>query len=463
MGDFIFKPRYQGAGSSLINPTKLETIENTLGTSKLNVKHLLKGELNQNLNEKIKDVETVVLFLGLDEASESEGMDRPNILMPQKHIDLLNHIKKQGKKTIVVLSAGSVVDVSWEKQADAIVHGYLSGQAGASAMLGVLEGRVNPSGKLAETYPLKESDIPFNDEYPYQGKYAYYKEGIFVGYRYYDTNNKRVSYPFGYGLSYTDFSYSHLKVDEKGVSFKIKNEGDYEGEDIVQLYIGKKDSLIPRPKKELKGFKKVGLKPQESKIVHISFDEQSFRHYSSVNGRWEIEGGMYEIYLGKNVNEIILEDKLWINSHHFDQDKLDPIYPSYFKGDIAKSTLDDLAILMQKESIEVEVISNIMNVNSTIMDLEHAQSGLMRLISKTLKRKIKQNEKKNKPDLNLLFLYNMPFRAMTKMTNGLIDTPMIKALVTISNGQFIKGTKALLHTSLQNRKRKKKFRQDKKP
>lgn len=466
LGDFANTPRYQGAGSSVINPTHLETIVDEVKHSSLNVVGMSKGVRRgealsakdlEAVDEAIKNAKVVILFLGLDEVSESEGMDRTNILIPDAQRELLKYVKDKGKKTIVSLSCGSVVDMMWSTDADAIVHGYLGGQAGASAMLNVLSGNINPSGRLAETYPLLESDIPFNEDFPYKGAYAYYTEGIFVGYRYYDTNDIAVHYPFGYGLSYSDFEYSDLKVSDTGVSLKVVNKSHRDGAEVVQLYVGKKDSLIPRAKKELKGFKKIFLKAQEEKTIEIAFDDKTFRHYSAVNERWEIEGGRYEVYVGSHVNNILLEDVIDVKQHNFDKEALDPYYSGYFNGKVSHD-LDDFEVIMNTKVPREDAHKTLMDQNSTIMDLRYSKSFLARSVSKIVNRLIERSERKKKPDLNLLFMYNMPFRAMGKMTNGMMDTAMIDSIIVMCNGHFFKGFGSLIKAFRRNRKRQKEMK-----
>lgn len=208
-------------------------------------------ETDQKLVEKAKkaavEADVVLLFVGLDEASESEGMDRVHMKMPQNQLELINAVAQMNKELIVVVSAGSVVEMPWIKKAKAVLHGYLGGQAGASAMLDVITGKVNPSGKLNETYPICYEDTPAYAYYPGKERNSEYREGVYVGYRYYDTVKKEVLFPFGFGLSYTDFTYSNLKLSENSVRFCITNVGKIAGAEIAQLYIEKENPAVFRP------------------------------------------------------------------------------------------------------------------------------------------------------------------------------------------------------------------------
>jgi len=285
IGDFAQTPRYQGAGSSLVNPAKQpESILNEIGNSGLEMVAFEQGyrrnkksdaKLIERAKEAAKKAEVVLIFAGLDEISESEGLDRTHMNMPQAQNMLIDEISTVNTNVIVVLSAGSAVEMPWYSYVRGIVHGYLGGQAGASAMLNVLTGKVCPSGRLNETYPVHCEDNPVLHYYPSKERSSEYRESLYVGYRYYTTVDKKVRFPFGFGLSYTTFKYSDLKVDDTGVTLQIRNTGKTAGTEIAQLYIGRKSDTVFRPVRELKGFARVTLEPGEAKTVHIKFDEQN--------------------------------------------------------------------------------------------------------------------------------------------------------------------------------------------
>ena len=291
IGDFAKTPRYQGAGSSLVNPAKQpEAILDVIGSTDLDVVAYEQGYIrNRKPNQKLtkaavelaKKADIVLFFGGLDEISESEGLDRTHMSMPAAQETLLNELTTVNKNIIVVLSAGSAIEMPWYPYVKGIVHGYLGGQAGASAMLNVLTGKVNPSGKLNETYPIYYEDTPAYAYYPSKERSSEYRESLYVGYRYYTTVGKSTRFPFGYGLSYTTFEYKDLKIDTEGVTFTIKNTGNVSGTEIAQLYVGKSSETVFRPVRELKGFVRVELQPGEEKEVRIGFDDKTFRFYDT--------------------------------------------------------------------------------------------------------------------------------------------------------------------------------------
>ena len=249
-------PRYQGAGSSTINPYQLENAYDSFVEEGFEINYAkgygrIETEEDEMLRKEAikiaKENEVVIIFAGLTENYESEGMDRTTLELPQNQNKLIKEISKYNKNIVVVLSNGSPITMPWKDDVKAIITGYLGGEAGAKAMVNCLIGKVNPSGKLAETYPLKIEDTPCYKNYPGTEVSVEYQESIFVGYRYYDTNKVNVLYPFGYGISYTKFEYSNFKVEEEGnikLSFTIKNVGNVKGKEIAQIYIGQEKPTI---------------------------------------------------------------------------------------------------------------------------------------------------------------------------------------------------------------------------
>ena len=350
IGDFAKTPRYQGAGSSLVNPAMPpESILEEIKDSGLTMTACEQGYIrNRKPNAKLvkaaveaaKNADVVLFFGGLDEISESEGLDRAHMHMPVAQDELINELTTVNKNVIVVLSAGSSVEMPWYPYVKGIVHGYLGGQAGASAMLNVLTGKVCPSGKLNETYPLHYEDTPAYEYYPSKERSSEYREGLYVGYRYYTTVGKKVRFPFGFGLSYTTFTYRDLAVDQDGVTFKIKNTGDVTGTEIAQLYVGKESDSVFRPLRELKGFARVELAPGEEKEVKILFDDKTFRFYDTRTDSWEVETGTYQIMIGSNAEEMLLEGSLAVNGTVTEGGYSREELPEYFSGEI-KNISDD--------------------------------------------------------------------------------------------------------------------------
>jgi beta-glucosidase len=319
IGDFAKNPRYQGAGSSLINPYKLSSPLHSLENSSLDIVGYAQGfkrmgEKSSKLVNEAKSLaessETVLLFIGLDESKEAEGVDREDLKIAQNQLELVESLVNVNKNVIVVLSGGGALELPFADKVQGMIHTYLSGQGMGEAVVDVLLGKHNPSGKLSETFPIRYTDVPSSGYYPGQQATSEHKEGLFIGYRYFETANVPVRYPFGYGLSYTTFEYSDIVIDDLTVSFNLKNTGEAAGAEIAQLYIEMPDSKIFRSKKELKGFEKVYLEPGETKRVTLSLTKRDFSYYNSEIKEWEIEAGEYKVKIGSSIQEILLEGTL---------------------------------------------------------------------------------------------------------------------------------------------------------
>lgn len=453
IGEFAQNPRYQGAGSSLINSKQLDNTVDSLSEYDLSVVGYAQGyqRIDQPddslLTEAVnlaQQAEIVLYYMGLDEISESEGLDRSQLSLPQNQLRLLERLQAVNENIIVVLSAGSVVDMKWDAKVKAVLHAYLSGQAGARAILDTLTGRVNPSGKLSETYPHDLKDIPSSKEFPASGDYALYREGLYVGYRYFTTTNTAVKYPFGFGLSYTEFDYQNVIVTETGVQLDITNSGRRAGAEVVQLYVGKPSDRIFRPSRELKGFAKVYLEAGETKTVMLPFDDKTFRYFNTVTNRFEEESGAYQLFIGASSQDIRWTgqvERQGTTEELPDYSGLD----RYFSGAVAQVSDQEFAQLLGRPVPKEEwEIGQELRLNDPLSKMQYAKSGLARLLHKLLAHLLARAEKKGKPDLNLLFLYNMPFRAIGKMTGDGIDQAMVQGILTMVNGHFFKGLKQLL-------------------
>ena len=457
IGDFAQTPRYQGAGSSLVNPAKQpESILSEIGNSGLEMIAFEQGyrrnkksdaKLIERAKEAAKKAEVVLIFAGLDEISESEGLDRTHMNMPQAQNMLIDEISTVNPNVIVVLSAGSAVEMPWYSYVRGIVHGYLGGQAGASAMLNVLTGKVCPSGKLNETYPIHCEDNPVLHYYPSKERSSEYRESLYVGYRYYTTVDKKVRFPFGFGLSYTTFKYSDLTVDDNGVTFQIRNTGKTAGTEIAQLYVGRKSDTVFRPVRELKGFARVTLEPGESKTVHIKFDDKTFRFYDTRTNTWEIETGDYEIMIGSDAQTMLLEDRLYVagtvSEGGYEKEKM----PEYFNGKIRAVDNDTFRLLYGRE-IPDGSWSGEIRMNDAVCQLYYGKGILGKIFYGVLRMLLKISEWQGKPNLNVLFNYNMPIRGYAKMTGGFVTMDMARALTEMANGHRIKGTAHLIKAAV---------------
>jgi beta-glucosidase len=363
--------------------------------------------------------------------------------MPQAQNDLIKAVAAANKNVIVVMSAGSAVEMPWFSDVKAILHGYLGGQAGASAMLNVLTGKHCPSGKLNETYPYHYEDTPAYRYYPSKERSSEYREGLYVGYRYYSTVGKEVQFPFGYGLSYTSFAYSNLHIEQDKVTFTLKNTGSCDGAEIAQLYIGKASETVFRPKKELKGFAKVFLKAGEEKEVTISFDDKTFRFYDTRTNTWEIEKGEYQVIVGANAADEPLYGTVFVEGTVAEGRYKKSSLPDYFTGKITNVGDGEYQILYEKEIPDGHWSKEI-QMNDAVCQLNHGRGIFGWIFWGVLTLMLKISEWRGKPSLNVLFNYNMPIRGYAKMTGGFVTMDMARALTEMANGHRIKGTGHLI-------------------
>ncbi len=443
IGDFAKTPRYQGAGSSQVNPTKLENLYDNL-EGKLNIVGYAQGFDRKNPNPKqelideavavAKKADTVLLCVGLDEILESEGMDRLHMELSKSQQKLIAEVSAVSKNVILVLSGGAPFVMPERSIYRAAIHGYLGGQAGAGAMADALIGKVNPSGKLNETWPHKLEDNPSHPYFPSKERTAEYREGLYVGYRYYDTAGKSVRYPFGHGISYTDFAYSDIKVEGNNVSFTLTNTGSFDGAEAAQVYVSCKNGKVYRPKKELKGFAKVFLRAGESKSVTVTLDDKAFRFYNVKTNAWDIEDADYEIIVASSVSDVRLSETV-----HVSGNKVEATAPEcYVSGNIMSVSDADFEQLLGRP-IPDGHWSGELTENDAFCQLYYAKSGVARLLYKVLTSLKDKAEAKGTPDLNILFIYNMPFRAMAKMAGGMVSRKMVEDIVFIVNGHFWRG------------------------
>ena len=456
IGDFALTPRYQGAGSSMVNPTRVDSLKDAMEAAELDMVGYCAGYERSGkpnkayLEEAVSQArmaDVVILCIGLDESSESEGLDRTHIGIPAVQKQLLDAVTAANPNVVAVVSAGSVIETDWVEQCKAVVHGYLGGQAGASAMLEVLTGWQNPCGKLAETIPLRYEDTPAARYFPGKKQNAEYREGLYVGYRYYETANKAVRYPFGYGLSYTTFAYSDLKVNADKVTFTLTNTGSVAGAEIAQLYVAKPDAAVFRPAKELKGFAKVFLKAGESKTVTIPLDDKTFRYWNVATDRWEVEGGSYQLLVGANVQDIRLTADITLPG----TGAPDPYAGkdlAHYRTALVQEVPDAEFEALLGRSIPEETTA--IDRTMTLGELHHSRSPLCWLISGVLTLLLRSGEKRGKPNLNILFQYNMPLRGLAQMTGGIIGDETVDGLVMEAKGFWVIGILRALVGLLQN-------------
>ncbi|MDD4531899.1 MAG: glycoside hydrolase family 3 C-terminal domain-containing protein [Bacilli bacterium] len=455
IGSFATMPRYQGAGSSIVNSIKVDTHLEELKKSDLDVIGYAPGfkRYGQKSNRLIKkakklasQAEVTLLYLGLDEVTEAEGLDRPNMKLPDNQIELLKELSKVNENIIVILSCGSVVNLDWERYTKGIVHAYLAGEAGAKAVTRIIEGKVNPSGKLAETYPLKYEDVASSDNFPSHKKTVEYREGPYIGYRYFQKAGVKVRYPFGFGLSYTSFAYSNLKVDDKKVSFTITNTGDYDGKETAELYISKKDSNIIRPVRELKGFAKVFVKKGEKVNVAIKFDDYSFRYFDTKLNKWCTESGEYAIEIGKSCDDIVLS-KTIVKEGITPSTNDAKLLPNYYNGKVRNVSDKEFSQLLGREipNSELKFIKKnriMVDYNTTVDELKYAKGWVGRLVSNAINFAIKFLKffgKRSSANTLQMGMLHQPIRGISRMSDGMICWGSLEGLMMMFNGHFHKG------------------------
>ena len=456
IGDFAEKPRYQGAGSSLVNAPRVDSFRQVFEASGLKNAGFAKGferggkanpELQAEAVELAKKADLVLLFLGLDEVKESEGLDRSDMKLAKNQIDLLLAIHRVNPRLVVVLSCGSAVETGWASHCQGLVWAGLGGQAGAGAVLDVLTGKVNPAGRLAETWPMHCEDNPSYNNFAKDGRTVEYREGLYVGYRYYQTAGVPVAYPFGYGLSYTSFEYSDLHATPTGVSLTVKNTGAMAGDEVVQVYISKPDARIFRPMQELKGFARVHLEAGESKLVSIPLDDKAFRYWNDPAGHWAVEGGSYTVRVGACSEDIRLESTVTVESSG-DANPYDGMAMSHYLSGQVQDVPDNEFAALLGHPIPREKIS--IDRNMTLGEIGHGRSPLGWLIHVIHKHLLVKSLKAGTPDLNLLFNYNMPLRAIAKMTGGMVSMGMVDGLVMELKGFWIIGILRVLFEMVKN-------------
>ena len=456
IGDFAETPRYQGAGSSAVNSIKVDSFLDCLAESGLNSVGYAKGFDRQGKpNEALKaeavllakNADVVLLCMGLDEIKESEGIDRADMKLAENQLELLAAVAAANPNVVVLLSAGSSLESGWVKDCKALVYGCLGGQAGAGALVEVLTGAQNPCGKLAETWARSYADTPARENFGGDGPTVEYREGLYVGYRYYDTAGVPTAFPFGYGLSYTSFAYSDLKADETGVTLTVTNTGSCAGAEVVQLYVAKPDAKVFRPVKELKGFTKVQLEAGESKTVTIPLDDKAFRYWNVKTDRWEVEGGSYQLLVGASSADIRLTAAVTVAGTGAPDPYAGKNLEHYRTAQVQNVPDAEFEALLGRPIPENKVR---INRNMTLGEMGHGRSPIGWLAAAVLGALLRRSIKKGKPDLNILFQYNMPLRALAKMTNGAISMGMVDGIVMELQGFWIIGLVRVIVEAVKN-------------
>jgi len=442
IGDFAKTPRYQGAGSSLVNPTRVisavDAFSNNDSVELLGYEQGFErsGAKNRGLIRKAitlaTKAEVVFVFVGLDEAKEAEGIDRKTMQLPANQLALLDALSAFHEKIVVVSAAGGPIEMPFADDVAALIHSSLGGQGVGKAVANIVTGLRTPSGKLAVSYPYVYSDTPTAEYFPGKEKTAEHREGLYVGYRYYETADVAVRYPFGYGLSYTTFSYGDIQVSEKSVSFSITNDGDVAGEEIAQVYVRPAKNNIFRPTRELKAFAKVSVLPGKTKRVSLDFDDHTFAHYDISDQAWVVSAGEYTVEVGASVQDIKLEASIDINGTVKSTQNQDAL-TSYYSGRVKKVSDKEFEALLGRPLPNALWNRKArLTPEDTIMQLKYS-----RLLGKLLYAILRLAQRVlfilKKPYLanNMEFIMNLPFSKIPGFAGGKISKKAIERFLKV--------------------------------
>jgi beta-glucosidase len=471
IGKLAEVPRYQGTGSSLVSPTKLISLLEAMKASAENVDYSDGYTINDKEDRVLMDkavqlaasADKVVLCIGLTDIFESEGFDRLHMRIPSNQISLLKAVAAVNSKVIVVMVGGSAIEMPWENDAKGILHMQLSGQAGGEAASDLLFGKASPCGKLTETYPIKYEDVINSSYYGMNPKQTPYLESMYCGYRYFSTAKKAVRYPFGFGLSYTQFEYSDMKVIDKGdynieVTANITNTGNYQGAEVAQVYVEAKTEGVYRPFKELKGFAKVSLKPGEIKQMQVTLDKRSFAIYDEEKKNWVVESGSYRIQVGANSEDMRLETTInlegiepkrsscstWYYTLKGIPTKADFLtihkpYPEYVKK--TKGTYDLTCSV--KEMMETSLVCKLM------------YKGMEGAIAKQSGGKVDYSNASFKMLMDSAS--DNPLKSMPLFSPDSMPLEVVTFIVDVSNGHLFKGLSKLIKSKKEAKKVQKTF------
>ena len=475
IGDFAKKPRYQGSGSSLVNPTHLECFwdaitkwvaQQTDETTRL---EFAKGydAKNCDVSEELiaeaisvaKNADLVIVFAGLPDSYESEGIDRAHIDLPEQHNRLIEAVASVNSATAVVLSNGSAVAMPWVSEVAAVLECYLAGQASGSAIVDLLTGAANPCGKLAETFAVRQQDALSDSYFPGVSRQVQYREGLYVGYRYFNTVSKGVLFPFGHGLSYTRFDYQDITLDAQVympnsdsnvlVTGVIKNCGDIAGDEIVQVYVHATEPSVHRPAQVLAGFTKVALNASESKPFTVAVDKRAFMYYCVDLQDWVVDGGSYVIQVGASSRDIRCSRQLTIaaNQSTSSNNLRNNSETSFFRDLPAQnlSVPDDVFRTMLGRDIPEPDLSHPITQNSTFGEIAQSRLGawFSQFVSRKIKAELGDNDKDTDVLLDHMFI-NMPLRALVLLGSGEFSYKQLDSLIYFLNGNYLKGIVNLL-------------------
>ena len=460
IGNMTENMRYQGSGSSHINPTRLTSIADAAK----DISVIPVGDKFGNLcDEEIKSAKesaashkAAVVVIGLPDSYESEGFDREHMRLPDGYLRLVDEIAETNPNTVVVLLCGSVVELPFRDKVKAILYMGLSGQAGGEAAIDLLTGKDNPSGKLTESWPVSYNDVVCADTFG--KKNTEYREGPFVGYRYYAGANVTVAYPFGHGLSYTGFEYSNISADRTKVIFTVKNIGENYGEEVAQIYASPVEDRLFRPTRWLAGFVKIKLLAGESKTVEIALDDYAFRFW---DGEWKIPSGKYKILVGASSEDIRLSETVEVEGD--DVLPREELSGSWYDRLIGKPGREEWQALMGRAVPEAkEPKKGEYTMDSTCLEMKD-HSLVMKIQYKITENVISKSfgGKKDMSDpaykMMLTNATDGPMRTVVISSDGMMSEPMARAFLAMANGRFFRGLRELVFPKkrLKNNKKNK--------
>ncbi len=457
LGELAKHARIQGGGSSHIQPHRVDSLLDALDQANISYVYRQGYDLHNAKStfhipeaiHAIQENQNVIVVVGLRDEDENEGFDRTSLKLPYSHDKLVAEVAKKTKNLVVVLAGGSPVEMPWVNQVASILNGYLPGEAGGLALCDLLFGDVNPSGKLAETYPKSLSHVPCSNTYGKERKQIHYRESLFVGYRYFDSAKVDVLFPFGHGLSYTSFEYSALEIVGKTVRFNVRNTGVRKGSETVQVYVSNLSKAHYFVSKELKVFEKINLSPRQEKTVEIELNERDFMFYHPGLNRFVIAPGEYEIHVGASSQDIRLTGRI-TKEGETDLPKdssWESTWYAHLKG--KPSDEDFKAIYNRGIQSEENTVKGKFTIDSTLEDMGHTFIGkMMKQVSKGMLMKAggfkKEDRRSNEFKMMFQFVMTTPLRTTMLLSQGQLSQSMANGIVDLANGKYLKGLSEFL-------------------
>ncbi|WP_082717025.1 glycoside hydrolase family 3 C-terminal domain-containing protein [Microterricola viridarii] len=459
IGDFAETARYQGAGSSLVNPTQVDDPLTALRATDLEIVGFAPGYTRRDSPSRLRrrravalasKADTVLLFVGLDESAEAEAVDRKHLALARNQLELAEELFALGKPVVVVVVGGAPVELPFADRAAAIVHAYLAGQGGGRAVADILTGAVNPSGKLAETYPIAYADVPSSADFGRTEATSEHRESIYVGYRYYDKVGAAVRYPFGHGLSYTSFEYTALTADTSHARLTVTNTGERAGAEIVQIYVEAPSAAVgvARAARELRGFAKVHLDPGASAQVTIDLAEHAFDAYDVETGAWRGVPGRYRVLAGASSRDIRLDAP--VDSEGTPWSARADALPHYVSGHVADVDSAEFAALLGRELPSPNWPRGGTLTRSDIIAQTAGRGGFASVLHGLITTTSALLMRVGRPHAsnNVKFVLDMPFRSIPRLTGGKFDEAMLDGFLLMVNGRFWRGAANLTRAAL---------------